>query len=248
MNDQADYEKRLRDAGKLLARALQARLTPAQDPAYAELITAYRAEPVFRETVALIAEGMGLSVAADSQAYGLIVVARVDGPFISKMRDFQESMTQKDRITYGLLCVALAAYVFPSAEALDGPMEEAPPRVELLAAVPAVRALCEQALQGWAATEPEAGEYRLGAQHLLALREVSRTGDRSTLQAMLRRVCEHHVETGLFQAEPTRGGAEKGAELPPTYRPRPHYRVHVQHLASSGHRALLTHFQTGAPS
>jgi hypothetical protein len=109
----------------------------------------------------------------------------------------------------------------------------------------AVRTLCEQALQGLAADEAGAGEYRLGAQHLLALREVSRTGDRSTLQTMLRRVCEHHVETGLFQAEATRGVAEKNAEPPPTYRPRPHYRVHVQHLASSGHRALLAYFQTG---
>lgn len=245
MNDPELILQRARDAGRLIARALQTKLTPSQDLAYGELIAKYAIDPELRELTGALAEGLGLRIAADSGVHGLIVVASEDGPFVSKMRDFQESMTQRDRITYGLLCMLLAAYVFPSVDALDAALEEAPTRIELPVAVAAIRKMCEQVIQ----TLPQAasGEDRplLGADHLLALREVSQTGDRSTLTAMLRKVCEHHTDTGLFQLEPTRGPETKDA--PAVYRPRPHYRIHVQNVARGGHRALLAFFQALAP-
>jgi hypothetical protein len=247
-----------RNIGRLLSRALQPRLNPAQDPLYAELISAYREDPSLRAGVRLVAEGMGLEVVHDSLAHGLVVTAAADGPFLSKMRDFRESMSVRDRLSYGLLMVALAAYVFPSADALGAPIEEAPPRVELNEVVPAIRHMCEIALreaeslssagQDTLGSEASAAPdvSRLGAHHLLALREVSREGDRSTLIEMLRRVCEHHVDTGLFQLEA--GRHAKSAEQMPVYRPRPHYRLQIQQLSNGAHRLLLEHFQQASPS
>lgn len=249
-----------RNVGRLLARALQPRLTPAQDPIYADLVAAYRDDPALRTAVRLVAEGMGLEVVHESLVHGLVVTATSDGPFLSKMRDFRESMSVRDRVTYGLLVVALAAYVFPSVEALGAPLEEAPPRVELGEAVPAIRHMCEVALREAEAeaaavatsgaenvNSPDGVAQRLGAHHLQALREVSREGDRSTLMEMLRRVCEHHVESGLFQPEATRHGPKTPEQLP-VYRPRPHYRLQIQQLSSGGHRLLLEHFQHAGPS
>ena len=243
MSNQHLELNRARLAGRLLAKAVQPKLTPAQDVAYAELLHTYRTDVEFREVAAAVAEGLGLRIAYDSEVHGIILVAAEDGPFLSKMRDFQDSMAQRERITYGLLCAMLAAYVFPSVDALDSALEEAAPRVELPAAVAAIRAMCEKVVQG-AQADVDGARPPIGAEHLLALREVSRTGDRSTLTSMLRKVCEHHVASGLFQEEASRPTLAKNPDpADKTYRPRPHYRIHVQHVARSGHRALLGYFQ-----
>ena len=135
MSDQHLELNRARQAGRLLAKGIQPKLTPAQDLAYAELLHAYRTDVEFRDVAVAVAEGLGLRIAHDSEVHGIVLVAAEDGPFLSKMRDFQDSMTQRERITYGLLCAMLAAYVFPSVDALDAALEEAAPRVELPAAV-----------------------------------------------------------------------------------------------------------------
>lgn len=247
MSDSELVLQKARDAGRLLARAVQTRLTPAHDLLYGELLAKYATDPELRELTGALAEGLGLRIVAESGVYGLIVVATEDGPFVSKMRDFQEGMSQRDRITYGLLCVLLAAYVFPTVETLDAPLEEAPTRIELPVAVTSIRRMCEQALQT-APAHPSDGERPiLGADHLLALREVSQTGDRSTLTAMLRKVCDHHESTGLFQ-EVADSGSTKRIEPLAVYRPRPHYRIHVQNVARGGHRALLAFFQSLTPT
>ncbi|MFZ5497058.1 MAG: hypothetical protein ACOZE5_17200 [Verrucomicrobiota bacterium] len=248
MNDSELILQKARDAGRLLARAVQTRLTPSMDLAYGELLAKYASDPDLREITSALAEGLGLRIATDSGVHGLIVVATEDGPFVSKMRDFQEGMSQRDRITYGLLCMLLAAYVFPSVDALDAPLEEAPTRIELPVVVATIRRMCEQAVQTAPAPAAEGERPLIGAEHLLALREVSQTGDRSTLTAMFRKVCEHHTDSGLFQSETANITAAKGVEVPAVYRPRPHYRIHVQNVARGGHRALLAFFQSLVPA
>lgn len=235
------------DAGRLLAFAVQPRLSPTSVPDYAALLDRYQREPLFRDLTRAVFRGAGLEIGAESLTFGLIVVATRDGPFLSKMRDFRESPAVKERVAYGLLLYLLAAYVFPTAESIDAPLEEWPPVVELPTALKHMLSVCEHVRANAPNGEVIDEKLTLGVEHLLTYREVSRGNDRSNLSAMLKRVCDHHLEAGLFQIEPTRNlpstlGGTAG-EAAPIYRPRPHYRVHVRAMAQTGHQHLLAFFQ-----
>lgn len=65
-----------RGAGRLLYKALQTTLAPANDLEYRDLLAQYRADPHFAQQVTEFAQGMELTI-LDVSERGLIVVPAV---------------------------------------------------------------------------------------------------------------------------------------------------------------------------
>lgn len=106
--------------GRLLRFALSPKLRPSQDPEYAGLIARLRSEPSLRQGFGRMLEGAGLLLLA-ADDYGVVLGCEHDGPFAMKLGDFRSSMGAGDRLVYGLLQLAIAAWCFPRAEQLEQP-------------------------------------------------------------------------------------------------------------------------------
>lgn len=115
-------EEMLRQAGRLIQFGLQPRLYPGQDREYKDLLTRFRMDLEFDETVRAIAEGLGLDVALASDL-GFFLAAQPGSVFAYTLGSFRrERGTQAsydDRLLHGLAMVAIVAYFFPNAQDLE---------------------------------------------------------------------------------------------------------------------------------
>lgn len=109
--------------GRLIGFGLQPKLNAARDEEYRELLALYRDDVDFRRAVNDTAEGQGLVVlGGDDQA--LILGARASSPFAARLEEYGGALRSgarqsEERLVHGLIQLALAAYVFPDAQALE---------------------------------------------------------------------------------------------------------------------------------
>jgi len=128
--------------GRLLRFALSPKLRPSQDPEYAALVARLRSEPLLLAAFKGVLEGAGLMLLA-ADDYGVVVGCEDDGPFAMNLGDFRGSMSASDRMVYGLLLLAIAAWCFPRAEQLEQP-SSAVARVSVLPLIEWLVELCQR--------------------------------------------------------------------------------------------------------
>jgi hypothetical protein len=227
--------------GRLLAFGLQPRLRAAREPEYGELLRRYRDELEFRQAVSETAEGQGLVVlGANEQA--LTLAARDGSPYSLRLEDYTAARGgSEERLLHGLIQLALAAYVFPSAQALED--SEQVVRVSARRLDRYLRELCELIAQTQREEDPRAEFPELEQAYRVYLRRqaVRETPDgrghmSATIQ-MTRRALDWLEGQGLVR----RDSEEEGG----TYQVLGRYRTLVRELA--GHHLLddLTGLQEG---
>ncbi|MFF2619290.1 hypothetical protein [Kitasatospora sp. NPDC058046] len=108
------------DAARLVSFGLQAKLLPARDAEYADLVRRHREDPPFARLADAIATGMGLVVLEVSPRAGMAVAAAEDSLFAVRMGDYSRRAASEstDRFLHGLAHLAVAAMAFPRPEDL----------------------------------------------------------------------------------------------------------------------------------
>ncbi|MCU7825789.1 hypothetical protein [Kitasatospora sp. DSM 101779] len=108
------------DAARLVSFGLQAKLLPARDAEYAELVRRHREDPPFARLADAVATGMGLVVLEVSPRAGMAVAAAEDSVFAVRMGDYSRRAASEstDRFLHGLAHLAVAALAFPRPEDL----------------------------------------------------------------------------------------------------------------------------------
>ncbi|MBD0693781.1 hypothetical protein [Streptomyces sp. CBMA123] len=108
------------DAARLVSFGLQAKLLPARDVEYAELVRRHREDPPFARLADAIATGMGLVVLEVSPRAGMAVAAAEESLFAVRMGDYSRRAASEstDRFLHGLAHLAVAAMAFPRPEDL----------------------------------------------------------------------------------------------------------------------------------
>lgn len=108
------------DAARLVSFGLQAKLLPARDAEYAELVRRHREDQAFARLADAVATGMGLVVLEVSLRAGMAVAAAEDSVFAVRMGDYARRAATEttDRFLHGLAHLAVAAMAFPRPEDL----------------------------------------------------------------------------------------------------------------------------------
>lgn len=107
-----------RDLGVLLQYALTPRARPGQNVEYRRLVQRLQQDVTFADSFHELADGLGLFVLA-ADDYGVVLGCRDESPFALRLADFRTAMRTDDRVTYGLIVLALGAWCFPRAIELD---------------------------------------------------------------------------------------------------------------------------------
>lgn len=107
-------------AGQLLAFGLSRGSRPVEGSEYRTLLDRYRTDLRFKDTVDTFAEGLGLEVLGTPRT-GLVLAPEPTGPFATRLADLKTTMDAEEKLVFGLILVALAAYAYPSEVDLDGP-------------------------------------------------------------------------------------------------------------------------------
>ena len=117
----------VRNAARLVYKALHTTLSPVNDLEYRELLATYRADPTFAAQVRDVAAGMELSI-LDVSERGLIVVpTSQDSRFAIRMTDIRTGMGVEQKAALLLAHVAVAAAFFPTTDGLDDDNYTPPP-------------------------------------------------------------------------------------------------------------------------
>jgi hypothetical protein len=114
-------EPSVRNASRLIYKALHTSLSPINDSDYRELLALYRADAEFRRHSEEIAIGMQLQILDASEMRGLIVVpASRESRFAVRLADIRNTgMDVPQKAALVLAHIAIAAVFFPTTDALD---------------------------------------------------------------------------------------------------------------------------------
>lgn len=106
------------DAGMLLAYALEPKRRPGKADDYARLAERFQRDTDFRTTIEELCKGLRLTI-LDCGAGGLVLGCHADSVFAMRLSEFRRGSGFEDRVAYGLVYLAIAAWYFPRAEDLD---------------------------------------------------------------------------------------------------------------------------------
>lgn len=109
----------VRAAAELVTFGLARRVRPVEGSEYRALLDRYRAELRFKDLVDTMAEGLGLEVLGTPRA-GIVLVPDPGGPFATRLGDLR-TMDQDERLVFGLILIAIAAYAYPNEVDFDDP-------------------------------------------------------------------------------------------------------------------------------
>ena len=217
------------DAARLVSYGLRPTLRPSKEPDYAELLQRYRSESPLRELVFAVSRGLGLVVLGETDL-GIVLGAEDKGPFALRLGDYRRAgLSVKERMCHGLVQLAIAAWCFPNARALEDPDSIAGTRVSVRGLVEHLVGLCEE-LKERAEDDPEAGSPELAEawRSILARAETRGTPDgrrsSSTLAGMVAHALESLDRGGLMRKI---GDADGG-----TWQALAAYRLQVRELAA----------------
>jgi hypothetical protein len=192
------------DAATLVAFGLRPKVRPAHEPHYAELLRRYRVERPLREHVQVIARGLSLSILGDTEL-GIVLAAIEGGPFAMTLSDYRRSsMTVAERMCHGLIQLAIAAYCFPTAYALDEHERVLGAKISVDALVRYIVDLCSELEQRVADASTSADESLQEAWRVILARAETRgTADgrrsASTLSGMVAHALEQLEAGGLMR-------------------------------------------------
>ena len=110
----------VRAASELIAFGLARTHRPVDGSEYRALLDQYRTDLRFKDTVDTIAQGLGLAVLGTPRS-GLVLAPEPAGPFATRLADLKPGMTAEDKLVYGLVLLALAAWAYPNDVDLDDP-------------------------------------------------------------------------------------------------------------------------------
>lgn len=109
----------VRNAARLVYKALHTNLSPANDTLYRELLDLYRADTRFAADVREIAEGMELSI-LDFSDRGLIVVPTSrESRFAVRIADIRTNLKPDQKAGLVLAHIAIASVFFPTTDGLE---------------------------------------------------------------------------------------------------------------------------------
>ena len=106
-------------AGQLIGFGLTRGARPVEGSDYRTLLDRYRTDLRFKDTVDTFAEGLGLEVLGTPRT-GLVLAPEPTGPFATRLADLK-TMDAEEKLIFGLILVALAAYAYPNEVDLDEP-------------------------------------------------------------------------------------------------------------------------------
>lgn len=107
-----------RDAGALVAKALDPKLRTAADPEYQRLLDRYRTVVELRELVQMVFAGMDLVVLA-ADDLGLVVAPARESVLSARLSDVPHTGSVTNRMLLGVALVGVAAYAYPRREDLE---------------------------------------------------------------------------------------------------------------------------------
>lgn len=230
-------------ASLLVGYALSPKNRPAALAEYASLIREYRTVAGVREAATQIAAGLKLELIDDgADIHGLIVRVNPGSLFSPTLQDFRITRSVEERIGYGLLFFVIAAYAYPTREALAEDASSLGPRIRVAELADFARRTCET-LRGLVPPEDTTEAHLvLGFDHLLNLRETGRSDrEQRNLTYMVRFLVQDFHTAGLFLREPD--ALKPGDHV---YFARPHYRIQVRTMvreASAFMQAAFTRAQ-----
>lgn len=226
MNDVVNLSE---DASALIHFGLRPKLRASQKPEYAKLLRRYRTESSLRAHVDAVAGGLGLWVLGLTEQ-GVVLGARDDSPFALRMHHYRRTrnMSVEERMCHGLIQLVIAAWCFPTGQALEINDEVLGARVSVNRLVEYLVKLCEE-FKNRATVDPELGSPELEEawRGVLSRAAARATPDNrnvsGTLVGMTKHALKHLEEGGLLRhVEDSDGG---------TWQPLPAYRIHVRELA-----------------
>lgn len=225
--------------GHLLAYALEK--TRGMDTAHRELLRRFRSDGGFHAQVEAFARGLGLRV-LDVTDLGLVLSAEAASPFAFRLNDYRQNLSVEDRLVHGLVHVAIAAWCFPNAAAIEDD-DRGLVAVTVQDVVDYLRAACLE-LQRRATLDPEIARPELHEAWRLVLSraETRDTGDGRraslTLSGMAGFALDRLAQEGMLRRE----GDERGGR----FLVRPQYRVQVRELAAHEAFRLVSSIARGA--
>ena len=110
----------VREASELIAFGLGRTHRPVDGSDYRALLDRYRTDLRFRDTVDTVAQGLGLAILGTPRS-GLVLAPELTSPFATRLIDLKPGMTSEDKLVYGLVLLALAAWAYPNDVDLDDP-------------------------------------------------------------------------------------------------------------------------------
>lgn len=212
-------------AALLVGYALSPKNRPAVIAEYGVLIKEYRTVAGVREAAMKIASGLKLELIDDgAEIHGLIVRVSPGSLFTPNLQDFRTTRSVEERIGYGLLFFVVAAYVYPTRDALAEDASSLGPRIRVVDVVEFARKTCE-ALRGTVPAEDVSAIHLVrGFDHLLSFREAGSTDrDQKNLSYMVRFLIQDFYKAGIFLRE-----ADPLKQDDFIYFARPHYRIQVR--------------------
>jgi hypothetical protein len=228
-------------AAQLVAFGLTPGLRPARQPDYAALIERYRTDAAMRQHTDAVARGLSLQVLGFTPQ-GLVLGAGEGGPFAQRLADYKRSqLGVEERMTHGLIHLAIAAWCFPTAHSLAESDDLAGVRFSVSQVVAYLVGLCEE-LRQRAEHDPELGspELREAWRTVLQRAEIRATPDArrsaSSLHGMFTHALEALDKGGLVRALSEDDGG--------TWQALAAYRLHVRELAA--HDAFVLVREAGA--
>ncbi len=217
------------DASKLIQFGLRPKVRASQRPVYGELLRRFRTEAALRAHAEAIARGLGLVVLGLTEQ-GIVLGAEDDSPFAQRMSHYRRSrnMSPEERMCHGLIQLCIAAWCYPTGQALELDDEVLGARVSVNDLVEYLVGLCEK-LKSRASADPEHGTPELEeAWRGVLSRAATRTtpdgrNASHTLVGMVKHALKHLEAGGLLRhVDDEKGG---------TWQPLPAYRIHVRELA-----------------
>jgi hypothetical protein len=226
--------------GRLLRFSLEK--NRGMDPEHRELLRRYRTDGAFRGQFEAFARGLGLRV-LDIIEQGLVLAADSGSPFAFRLAQYRQNLSAEDRLAHGLIQVAIAAWCFPNAAALEDE-DRGLVRVSVQEVVDFLRSACLE-LHRRATVDPEIARPELQeAWRIVLSRAETRDtvdGRRAslTLSGMVAWALERLNEEGLLRKE----GEERGG----SFLVRPAWRVQVRSIAAHEFFRLVSSIPRGEP-
>jgi len=128
-------------AAQLVGWGLRVNKRPALEPGYRELVRRYLEEPLFRETVRVLAGGLGLHV-LDVSEHGVALGPMEGSVFALRPSDFRKVERAEERLLDGLVQLGIAVTVFPRARDLEEEATLARPPVTVQDVEDLLRGIC----------------------------------------------------------------------------------------------------------
>lgn len=199
----SDTQPGVRQAARLVYKALHTTLSPVNDQEYRELLAMYRANPSFATAVQDVAVGMELGV-LDVSERGLIVVpASRESRFAIRMSDIRSNFDAAQKASLVLAHVAICAAFFPTTDGLDDE-NYTPPPVAVSACRDTLHALARRLKESANLPSDVPPELAPGWEAVSAMPLVLPTGQRaavSSLVGIVKLALSHMQANGLVRLD-----------------------------------------------